>query len=146
MIDLNTQREAVTKAVQSVADGTAEYANKARDLSVSAFKSVGESTSCYVEKVVEFGGSVATSASDTAKTAIEKAQSFTEKGIEKVREVQLGDKNLGERAQATVDTVQEKIDVDQVQDQVAKLRDQVEQVLGSWTDSFRPSVTAATEA
>jgi len=56
-----------------------------------------------------------------------------------VSELPLGDKKVGERAHETVGTVQDKIDVDQIQDQVAKLRDQIEHVLGSWKESFRPA-------
>jgi len=56
-----------------------------------------------------------------------------------ISEWPLGEKNVGERAQSTVDTVQEKIDVDQIQDQVAKLRDQIEGVLGTWKESFSPA-------
>lgn len=122
MIDLTTQKEAATKAAKDVTDSTVEFAGKAKDLGMAA----------------------ADSATDVFKSFFETAQSLTGRGIEKVSEVQVGEKNVGERAQATVDTVQEKIDVDQIQDQVAKLREQMEHMLGSWKDTFRPS-TKVTE-
>jgi len=114
MIDLKTQRDAATKAAQDVADSTVEFAAKAKDLGVSSAKSATESASGYMDKAMEFGTSAADSATDAFKTAFEKAQSLT----------------------GTVDTVEEKIDVDQIQDQVAKLREQMEQVLVSWKDTF----------
>jgi hypothetical protein len=98
-----------------------------------------------MDQAMELGGTAADSATDVFKSFFEKAQNLTGKGFEKVGEVQVGDKNVGERAQATVDTVQDKIDVDQIQDQVAKLREQMEHVLVSWKDSFRPSSTVTEE-
>ncbi len=145
MIDLNTQREAATKAAKNVADSTVEFAAKAKDLGISSAKSATENAGEYMEKAMELGGTAAESATDVFKAFMEKAQSLTGKGIEKVAEMQVGEKNVGERAQATVDTVQEKIDVDQIQDQVAKLREQMEHVLVSWKDSFRPSTTVTEE-
>ncbi|MEN8041022.1 MAG: Rho termination factor N-terminal domain-containing protein [Actinomycetota bacterium] len=144
-MNLDTQKEAATKVAKDAADVTVEYATKAKDMSVSTAKSVADSASEYLEKMMELGGSATDTATDTAKNVFEKAQSLTGKGIEKVSEVQVGEKNVGEVAQATVETVQEKIDVDQIQDQVAKLRDQMEHVLVSWKDSFRPSTTAVEE-
>ena len=63
----------------------------------------------------------------------------TGKGVEKVSDLPLGDKKIGERAHETVETVQDKIDVEQIQEQVARLRDQIENVLGTWKESFRPA-------
>jgi polyhydroxyalkanoate synthesis regulator phasin len=145
MIDLTTQKEAVAKAAKDVSDSTVEFAGKAKDLGMSSAKSATETASEYMDKAMELGGTSADSATDVFKSFMEKAQSLTGKSIEKVSEVKVGEKNVGERAQATVDTVQDKIDVDQIQDQVAKLRDQMEHMLGSWKDSFRPSPTTTQE-
>lgn len=145
MIDLNTQKEAAAKAAQDVADSTVEFAVKAKDLGISSAKSATESAGEYMDKAMELGASAADSAADVFKSFIDKAQSLTGKGIERVGDVKVGKKNVGERLQATVDTVEEKIDVDQIQDQVAKLREQMEHVLVSWKDTFRPSTTVTEE-
>ena len=142
MIDLTTQKEAVTKAAKDVSDSTVDFAGKAKDLGMSSAKSATETASEYTDKAMELAGTSADSAQEVFKSFMEKAQSFTGKSIEKVSEVKVGEKNVGERAQATVDTVQEKIDVDQIQDQVAKLREQMETMIGSWKDSFRPTQEA----
>lgn len=141
MIDLNSQKEAVGKAAKDVSESTVEFAGKAKDLGVSSAKSATDTASDYMDKAVELGGTTADSATDVFKSFMEKAQSLTGKSIEKMSDVKVGDKKVSERAQATVDTVQEKIDVDQIQDQVAKLREQMEHMLGSWKESFRPSTT-----
>lgn len=145
MIDLKTQKDAATKAARTIADGTVEYATKAMDFGVDTAKSVAGNAGAYFDKAKDFGSSAADTATETARTFFEKAQGLTGKGIEKVSEVQVGEKNVGERAQATVDTVQEKIDVDQIQDQVAKLREQMEHVLVSWKDSFLPATRVTEE-
>lgn len=137
MINLDTQREAVTRAARTVADTTVSAGVKAKEIGVSTVKTVNDSP--VTTRFKDFGTSAASTATDTAKSIFAKAQSATGKGVEKVGGLPLGDKKVGERAQETVDTVQEKIDVEQIQDQVAKLRDQIESVLGSWKDSFRPS-------
>ncbi|MGI9586208.1 MAG: hypothetical protein ACR2N7_11530, partial [Acidimicrobiia bacterium] len=80
----------------------------------------------------------------TAKEWIETGFGFAEMSILTVKEFQLGDKNVAERARATVDTVQDKIDVDQIQDQVSKMRHQMENVMSTWKDSFRPSTSDTT--
>ncbi len=139
MIDVTTQKEAVTKAAKDVSDSTVDFAGKAKDLGMSSAKSATETAGDYMDKAMELGSTSADSATDVFKSFMEKAQSLTGKSIEKVSEVKVGEKKVGERAQATVDTVQDKIDVDQIQDQVAKLREQMEHMLGSWKDSFRPS-------
>ncbi len=145
MIDINTQRDTATKAAKDLAESTVEFATKAKDLGVSSAKSATENAGEYVDKAMEFGGSAADSATDAFKAFFDKAQSLTGRGLERVSEVQVGEKNVGERVQATVDTVEQKIDVDQIQDQVAKLREQMEHVLVSWKDSFRPSTTVTEE-
>jgi len=141
MIDTETQRETATKAVQTIADSTTDFAVKAKDLGMSSAKTATESASDYMGIAMELGGSAADSATDLLKTVVERAQTLTGRSLDKISEVSVGDKNVGERFQATVETVEEKIDVDQIQDQVAKMRDQMEKVLGSWKDSFRPSTT-----
>ena len=42
-----------------------------------------------------------------------------------------------------VEELSERVDLEQIQDQVERLRDQLESVLGSWRDSFRPDKPAA---
>jgi len=141
MIDIETQKETATRAVQTVTDSTVDFAVKAKDLGMSSAKTATESASDYMGIAMELGESAADSATELIKALIERAQTLTGRSLETISEVQVGDKNVGERFQATVETVEEKIDVDQIQDQVAKLRDQMEKVLGSWKDSFRPSTT-----
>jgi cell division septation protein DedD len=45
-----------------------------------------------------------------------------------------------------VEELSERVDLEQIQDQVERLRDQLESVLGSWRDSFRPDKPAARKA
>ena len=42
-----------------------------------------------------------------------------------------------------VEELSERVDLDQIQDQVERLRDQLESVLGNWRDSFRPDKSTA---
>ncbi|GMR02505.1 MAG: hypothetical protein BMS9Abin20_0843 [Acidimicrobiia bacterium] len=144
MNTIDNQKEAVTKAARVVADTTVAAGTRAVELGTSTVKTVNEST--VAARAREFGSSAASTVTDTAKSIFEKAQSVTGKGVEKVSDLPLGDKKVGERAQSTVDTVQEKIDVEQIQDQMAKLRDQIEGVLGTWKDSFRPSTPVTGES
>jgi len=137
MIKLDTQREAVAKAAKALTDTTVSAGAKVMDIGVSTVKTMNSSPAA--SRARELGSSAATTATDTAKTVFAKVQSATERGIETVGGLPIGDKKVAERAQETVDTVQEKIDVEQIQGQVAKLRDQIESVLGAWKDSFRPS-------
>jgi hypothetical protein len=141
MIDLSTQKETATKAAKDVSDSTVEYAGKAKDIGMSSAKSATDSANDYLDKTLELGLTAADAAVEAIKLLMEQAMAFTDRGFEKVSDVQVGQKNVGERVQATVDSVEEKIDVDQLQDQVAKLREQMEHVLISWKDSFRPSST-----
>jgi hypothetical protein len=141
MIDLNTQKETATKAAKDASDSTVEFAGKAKDIGMSSAKSATDSANDYFDKTLELGLTAADAAVEAIKLLVEQAMTFTDRGLEKVSDVQVGQKNVGERVQATVDSVEEKIDVDQLQDQVAKLREQMEHVLVSWKDSFRPSST-----
>ena len=138
MIDMKTQKEAATKVAKDFADSTVEFATKAMDLGISTAKTATENAGDYMNTAVEFGGSAAESATEALKSAFASAQTLTDRGMDKVAE-----SKVTERAQARVDAVQEKIDVDQIQDQVAKLREQMENVLTSWKDSFRPSTKVA---
>ena len=45
-----------------------------------------------------------------------------------------------------VEELSERMDLDQIQDQVEKLRDQLEGVLGNWRDSFRADAKPAAKA
>jgi len=134
MIDIQESKEAATKVAKSFADTTVDYAKKAKDLGSSTAKSASENAGDYMNTAVEFGSKTADSATGVFKSAFASAQALTDKGKGKV-----ADAKVGERAQAGVDAVQEKIDVDQIQDQVAKLREQMDHVLTSWKDSFRPT-------
>ncbi len=53
-------------------------------------------------------------------------------------------KKLGDRKM--VEELGERMDFDQIQDQVEKLRDQLEGVLGSWRESFRAETKPAPKA
>jgi hypothetical protein len=142
MIDLTTQKETATKAAKGVSDSTVEFAGKAKDLGMSSAKTATDSASEYLDTAMEFGLTAADAAFEAVKVLMDKAMNLTDKGFEKVNDVQVGQKNVGERVQATVDTVEERIDVDQLQHQVAELRDQMEHVLVSWKNSFRPAASA----
>ena len=133
MTTLDTQREAVTKAAKTVTDATVSAGTKAKDFSTITAKTVNDST--LVVGVKEFG----LAASDTAKNVLEAVAAAAGKALEMVGDLPVGGKNVGERAQSTVDTVQDKIDVEQIQDQVAKLRHQIDGVVESWQESFRPT-------
>ena len=137
MIDIETQKENLANAARTVSDGTLAAGAKAKDYGTATAKSVTDNQ--LVVRFVELGTSASSNAASVAKDVFKKAQTASGKGVEMVGEWPLGEKNVGERAQSTVDTVQEKIDVDQIQDQVSKLRDQIEGVLGTWKESFRPT-------
>ena len=141
MIDLTSQKETATKAARDMTDTTVEYAGKAKDLGVSSARTATTSATDYLDMTMEFGLTAADAAFEALKVLMDRAMVLTDKGFDRVNDVQVGQKNVGERVQATVDTVEEKIDVDQLQHQVAKLRDQMEHVLVSWKGSFRPSAT-----
>lgn len=83
--------------------------------------------------------------SDYLESLFESGKEATVKGVDSVKEFQVGEKNVAEHAQATVDTVSDAIDVEQLQDQVTKLRHQMEGVLQSWAESFRPSTSPVEE-
>lgn len=124
MIDIDTQKEAVTKTAKNVVDHTVAYGNKA----------------------VEFSAGYANTAADKAKELFATTKTYANTGIDKVSSVKLGDKNVSEHAKTTVDSVQSAVDVDQITDQVAKLRHQIEGVVGSWKESFRPTTNTKAPA
>lgn len=139
MIDTNTVRETATKAAQDATDSTIGLATKAKDIGTAVARNVVDNAGTYYDRAKEFGVTATDATTETARTTYERLQTLTGKGIDRVSDMQVGEKNVGERAQATVDTVQERIDVDQIQDQVAKVREQMEHVLISWKDTFRPA-------
>jgi hypothetical protein len=141
MNDLTTQKETATNAARGVSDSTVEFAGKAKDIGMSSARTATDTASEYIDTAMEIGSTAADAALEAVKVLMDKAMNLTDKGFERVNDVQVGQKNVGERVQATVDTVEEKIDVDQLQHQVAKLRDQMEHVLVSWKDSFRPAAS-----
>lgn len=117
MINIDTQKENVTKAAKRVVDGTVSAGTKA----------------------VDFSSDAATNVAEKAKALLSRSKELASEGIDKVTAMKVGDKNVGEHASATVDTVQTAVDVEKISEQVAKLREQIEGALGSWKDSFRPS-------
>ena len=128
---LEAQKNAATKAAKTVTDATVSVTEKAMDLGSTAGQKAGD-----------MGSSAVTSITETATEVFHAGTDLASKGILRVKEFKLGEKNVGERAQATVETVSERIDIDQLQDQVAKLRHQMESVMGTWKDTFRPAATA----
>ncbi|MEZ5175333.1 MAG: hypothetical protein R2823_03915 [Acidimicrobiia bacterium] len=117
MIDIETQKEQVTKAARSIVDSTVSAGNRAVDFSTGA----------------------ATTVAAKAKELLGRTKEAAEVGIGKVNAVKVGDKNVGERVEETVESVSSAVDVDQITEQVAKLRQQIDGLLNSWKESFRPS-------
>lgn len=76
----------------------------------------------------------------------ESGKDVTVKTYTSVKDFEIADKKVAEHAQTTVDTVSDAIDVEQLQDQVTKLRHQMEGVLQNWADTFRPSESAGDAA
>lgn len=159
-MNLETSKETATKAVKTVtgtvAETTTTATNKAKeytevaagrfvDYSTAATDSVKGATDTATSRASEYGTAAVATIADTATEIIDQGRVLAQKGFVRVKEFQVGDKKVGERAQATVETVTDKIDVDQIQDQVAKLRHQMEGVLSTWKDTFRPA-TAPTAA
>ncbi len=128
---LEAQKEAATKAAKTVTDATVTVTEKAIDLGSTAG-----------HKASDMGSSAVTTITETATEVFHIGSDLASKGVLRVKEFKLGDKNVGERAQATVETVSERIDIDQFQDQVAKLRHQMESVMGTWKETFRPAAPA----
>lgn len=151
-MNLDTTKDAATKAVQTVSDTTTQVGVKAKeytetaaamatDYGTTATDTVIEATEAASSRVTEYGGIALATVSDTATMVIEQTKGFAERGYNRIKEFQLGDKNVGERAQATVDSVSEHIDVDQISDSMKKARHQMEGAVNTWMESFRPSTT-----
>ena len=133
--------EATTEAAQAVVDSP--VVTKTMEATSQAAKSVSDHS--LVIRVKEFSTSAAEATTEVASVVFESVSSATEAIFEMVSDLPLGGKNVGERVEQTVDTVQDKIDVEQIQDQVAKLRHQIDGVVESWQESFRPSTAHKTE-
>jgi hypothetical protein len=186
MTTLDTSKQAVTKAAQTVADVTVSAGSKARDLSTTSARTAVDATSAastkakgftsstakavvdspvitktveatteaaqsvsdhtLVARLKEFSTSAAGATTEVASVVFESVSSASEAFFEMIGDLPLGGKNVGERVEHTVDTVQEKLDVEQIQDQVAKLRHQIDGVVESWQESFRPSTAHTTKA
>ncbi|MGI9667846.1 MAG: hypothetical protein ACR2N2_12260 [Acidimicrobiia bacterium] len=160
-MNLENQKESVTKATKTVADATTVAGEKAVAYTTTVYTTVADSTTAAGEKAVEYGSAAYTSVSDQTGDASEKAVEYSTaayttvselaksllasgrdisvKTADSVKDFQVGEKNVGEHTQATVEAVSDKIDVDQISDQVAKLRHQMEGMMSTWKDSFRPS-------
>lgn len=145
-MNLDQPMEVVTKAAKTVGDTTTTATTKVREYSTSAATTVADGTSVAADRAVAFGTDTAATVSATAKNLLEQTKEFTVTAYGSIKEFPLGDKKVGERAQATVDTVSDKIDVEQIQDQVSKLRHQMESVLSTWKDTFRPADQSAAPA
>ncbi|MEN8237795.1 MAG: hypothetical protein ABFR53_01205 [Actinomycetota bacterium] len=135
-------REVSTTTAKTVVDSPVVV--KAKEVTTTTAKTVNDHS--LVVKVKELGASAASTTTDTAKVVFDKASTVATTALDMVSDLPLGGKNVGERAQQTVDTVQDKIDVDQLHDQVAKLRHQIDGVVESWQESFRPSAAHKAEA
>lgn len=137
--------------------------------------SVTESTTVATEKATEYGTAAATALGEAVQAFYESGRDLASQLVVSVKEFQFGETKVGERAESTVDTVKDfqlgdkkvserasatvhsvsdrvetvsdRLDVEQIQDQVAKLRHQMEGVVGTWKESFRPTdVTPAPSA
>ena len=132
---------ATTEAAQSVVESP--VVTKTMEATSQAAKSVNDHS--LVIRVKEFSTSAAEATTEVASVVFESVSSATEAIFEMVSDLPLGGKNVGERVEQTVDTVQDKIDVEQIQDQVAKLRHQIDGVVETWQESFRPSTAHKAE-
>jgi hypothetical protein len=131
-----------TTTAKSVVDSP--VVAKAKDVTATASKTVNDHE--LVVTVMGFGAAAATATIDTFKVVFDKASSTATMTLEMVSDLPLGGQNVGERVEHTVDTVQDKIDVEQIQDQVAKLRHQIDGVVESWQESFRPTTAQKAKA
>ena len=164
-------KEYGTTAVTTVTDTATNATSKAKDTGTAAVTTITDSTSAATEKATEYGTAAATALNDALDAFIESGKDLIQQLGVSIKEYQFGERKVGERAEATVDSVKEfqigdkkvaeratatvhsvsdrvehvseRIDVEQIQDQVAKLRHQMEGVVGTWKESFRPSEGAA---
>ena len=142
-MNLDTPRDAASKAVQTVNETTTQAGTKAREYTETATETLKGATETAQSVVTEYGSTAVATVSGTATSLLDQTREFALKGFDRVKDFQLGDKNVGERAQATVETVSERIDVDQISDQVKKARHQMEGALSTWVETFRPSGKAS---
>jgi predicted flap endonuclease-1-like 5' DNA nuclease len=164
--------DTMASATKTVTDTASTATDMAKEYGTTAVTSVTESTTVATDKATEYGSAAATALGEAVQSFYESGKDLAsqlvvnikefqfgetkvaeraEATVETVKDFQLGDKKVGERASKTVHTVSdrvenvsERIDVEQIQDQVAKLRHQMEGVVGTWKDSFRPSDAPAT--
>jgi hypothetical protein len=128
-------KEVTTATAKTVVDSP--VVTRAKEVTTTTAKTVNDNP--LVVKVKELGSSAANTSTETARNVFDRASTAASTALEMVSGLPLGGKNVGERVEQTVDTVQDKIDVEQIQDQVAKLRHQIDGVVESWQESFRPS-------
>lgn len=144
--DLGDKATALTKDTsdrvaaygKDTSDKVATFSKDTSDKVVTFSKETGDKameTVPYLETI-----------SDFLAELFESGKDFAVQGYTSVKEFKIGDKAVSERAHATVETVSEAIDVEQIQDQVTKLRHQMEGVLQNWTDTFRPSEATPAKA
>jgi hypothetical protein len=100
-----------------------EFATKAFYAAIGAPVVYGRKVKAYTEKIVEYGDKM----TDQAQSAFD---DWAEEG-EKVT------KSFSDRK--VVEELQNRVDLDKVQDRVEKLRDQLETALHNWRESFTPA-------
>ncbi len=137
--------ETATKAVHTVTETTGKVGAKAREYGDVATETLKGATETAQSVVTEYGESAVTTVTGTATGLFDQTRELAKKGFVRVKDFQVGDKNVGERAQATVETVSERIDVEQLSDQVKKARHQMEGALSTWVETFRPSTKEPAE-
>lgn len=86
------------------------------------------------ERVEEIRASLNKEADSFTETAGKRVDVWAEEGEKVVTRISDG---------KVVDEIAAKVDFDQVQEQVSKLRDQLEDMLATWRTSFRPERVAA---
>jgi len=159
--------DTMATATKTMTDTAATASDMAKDYGTTAVTTVTESTTVATEKATEYGTAAATALGEAVQAFYESGKELASQFAVSVKEFQFGETNVGERAEATVDTVKDfqigdkkvgerasatvhsvsdrvetvsdRLDVEQIQDQVAKLRHQMEGVVGTWKESFRPS-------
>ncbi len=115
-------RDTVTERAGELVDG-AQKATK--DLLKTAEKAAYAAVGAPVvvgRQIADYGTKVGSNLRKEIDTYVEEGEALAAK---------LRDGNL-------VDEVKDRMDIDQLQDRVERLRDQLEDVLANWRDSFRP--------
>jgi hypothetical protein len=85
------------------------------------------------DRFTEIRASLSKEADNLGKTTNERINVWANEGEKVVNRISEG---------KMVDELAAKVDFDQVSEQVSKLRDQLEDLLGTWRASFRPEKTA----